>query len=210
MSRLLVIRLSLAAAAIAMLAFGGFIGLGWLVSSPTVPLHIVIGEERAFDLFVRYEQMSARLLPRDSDQDGVSDGLELFLRTDQSNPQSHPPLFVIMDFSPDAAGVVGDRKRWHPWCGIEGIEVPLAAGFRVTVIADEPVLLAPGALDSPAKGPLTLSVARNGGLDLDILATTPLESLALHFRNAATGEPLNGPAPIPFHSSPNIGVLTPR
>jgi len=75
-----------------LLVLACYIGLGWAVWSDQIWLLAVVGADRFEHLHTAYGDVMATLLPGDQDGDGVSDGAELFLRTNPGSPRLHPPL----------------------------------------------------------------------------------------------------------------------
>jgi hypothetical protein len=215
--RRFVLRLTLALLGMALLRLVLYAGLGWAVWSDQIWLRALIGRKKFDHLQMGYAKAMAGLLPRDQDGDGVSDGIELFLRTGPQSPLSHPPLdihwerggfiaydtaslnrggsmddFVFYDLLPQTDVPLRLRGR----VGIQDGPFSFPRGFQLRLTPPPHGRLAlPGG--APTEATLLVPIAADGSFafDFHVRPSAPIDPL-LHeeitVNNAGTGERFDG------------------
>jgi hypothetical protein len=192
-----------------------YAGLGWLVLTQPDWFKLRIGSERLVRLWEAYAHTAAKLLPQDSDGDGICDGFEIFDRTDPKQPLSHRPLifsayvhtFSGFDFEASTGKSVrfdlvlqpGVRRTLTADVTYGGGEMPIdpehfPPSLRLRIVPPQGVAVAPLGGDL-VKNNLEVSVAQDGSVafDVEVAADDPGDwtvTREMTILNAATGEEL--------------------
>jgi hypothetical protein len=148
----------------------------------------LLGYARAEQLLLRYSAVLAKVMPWDTDGDGVSDGLEWFYATGHNNPTSTPDRLRMPEpvEAPEIVWYSGERKTLR-WVLRDRPRIGYQKSFRATIAADTPVLLATGKNGPPGKGPITLAPNSLGELEFDVLSDHPVLDVGFTFTIPANG-----------------------
>ena len=168
-------RFTLAVLGMVMFCLFAFAGLGWVVRGHWNWLEKVMDGETENRLWEWYGNAAARLASWDSDGDGYSDGLELWLKTDPRKVTSRPSV------NPRLAC----RYTWGtPFCGewshrwymphIDQFRFGWVPGKQFLVSGNHPAIVFRKQAGDPESPTLTVAANAKGELQFDVCFKAPV------------------------------------
>ena len=174
-----------------------FVGLGWVVSRQPSWLLRVMDDNNRNLLWTWYAQASDGLAPWDSDGDGFSDGLELFMGSDPHNPKNSPP-FQTFDVScthiDQRASFIGEWQHIILRAKVGVTDFRVVPGTLLEISSPPRIMHFRQHAGDPAVATLPIRIGADGILEFDFTFDAAIDLASRISAPLVATDPRNGKA----------------